>query len=62
MKSNVPERSVAAILDTIYSIRCNLFHGHKGYDAIQIQLLVPVTVLLEKVVTALYEKLNVQTE
>ncbi len=49
---------VQAVLDVIYSIRCNMFHGHKGFNQVQIQMLEPVTVLLEKVSGLLYGKME----
>jgi len=47
-----------AILDVIYSIRCNMFHGHKGFQAVQVDILRPVTVLLRKVIEIVYDKLQ----
>lgn len=51
-------RKVGALLDIIYSIRCNMFHGHKGFDRVQIDILMPVTILLDKLTTLLYERLS----
>lgn len=56
--SNSEMRKVHAILDIIYSIRCNMFHGHKGFNEIQIQILTPVTALLEELSGLLYEKMS----
>ena len=47
-----------AILDFIYSIRCNMFHGHKGFDEIQVEILRPAIIILQKIVRLLYEKLS----
>lgn len=47
-----------AVLDTIYSIRCNMFHGHKGFHEVQLELLVPITVLLERMCFLLWRKLS----
>lgn len=47
-----------AILELIYSIRCNLFHGNKAFQPIQIELLRPVNCILEHVTVALYQKLQ----
>jgi len=58
LRSNDQFRKVAAVLDIIYSIRCNMFHGHKGFHEVQTQILIPVTILLEKMTVLLYEKLG----
>ena len=47
-----------AILQVIYQIRCNMFHGRKGIDPIQKDLLLPIITILEKVVDELYETLS----
>jgi len=47
-----------AILETIYSIRCNMFHGHKEFDEVQIEILQPIIVLLEKTITIALDKLR----
>ena len=47
-----------AILQTIYSIRCNMFHGHKGFDKVQIEILKPTIVLLRKTITIALDKLQ----
>ena len=52
-----------AILDLVYSVRCNTFHGHKGFDEIQTQILGPVIVLLKKIIELTKEALtNNQSE
>lgn len=58
LKSDRAEHKVHAVLDLIYSIRCNMFHGQKGYQDIQIQILVPVTVLLKKIMSLLHQKMS----
>ena len=58
IRSISPQRRVEAILDLIYSVRCNMFHGNKQFDQIQVELLKPVTVLLRKVIVELYRKLS----
>ena len=47
-----------AILEFLYSIRCNLFHGHKGFDAVQLEVLRPANALLAHVNRILFERLN----
>jgi len=46
-----------AILDLIYSIRCNTFHGHKGFEEVQVQILGPVIVLLRSLIDLINEHL-----
>jgi len=46
-----------AILDVLYSIRCNMFHGHKGFNEIQQELLRPAITLISKVSEILFNKL-----
>jgi len=55
--SNDDERA-EAILQIIYQVRCNMFHGRKNADPVQRQLLVPLTVILEKIIDKLYQKLE----
>jgi hypothetical protein len=47
-----------AILGMIYSIRCNMFHGHKGFNSIQTRLLAPVLDILNKVIILLQQKIE----
>ena len=47
-----------AVLDLVYSIRCNMFHGHKGFQRVQIELLQPVIIILEKLIELIYQKLS----
>lgn len=47
-----------AILDFLYSIRCNMFHGHKGFNEIQVEILRPAIIILQKIVRLLWEKLS----
>lgn len=46
-----------AILELIYSVRCNLFHGHKGFEPIQQELLQPINIILEHTVERLHQSL-----
>jgi len=46
-----------AILDLIYSIRCNTFHGHKEFEGVQIEILDPIIVLLETLIGLIRDKL-----
>lgn len=50
-----------AILRMIYSVRCNMFHGHKGFDEVQIEILEPTIILLQKTITIVLHKLQRNT-
>jgi hypothetical protein len=47
-----------AVLDLLYSVRCNMFHGHKGFQEVQVDLLKPLSRVLKSTIEILYEKLN----
>lgn len=58
LRSNSKQEKAKAILCLFYHIRCNLFHGHKGFEDRQRLLLVPVNQLLRKTVQITFNKLN----
>ncbi|HIF9244652.1 TPA: hypothetical protein ACX6Q3_003315 [Photobacterium damselae] len=58
LKSNGRKKKVRSVLDLIYSVRCNMFHGNKRFDQVQVDLLEPVTVILRAVVIELYDSLQ----
>lgn len=47
-----------AILEMIYEVRCNLFHGRKCIDSVQEDLLNPLSNILEELVQKIYDKLD----
>ena len=47
-----------AILDVIYTVRCNLFHGHKAFQPVQVELLRPVIALLAQIIESLHKALD----
>lgn len=49
-----------AILSLFYHIRCNMFHGHKGFETEQKELLIPVNRLLRKTIEITYNKLSLE--
>lgn len=51
-----------AVLEVIYSTRCNMFHGHKGFDKVQIKLLKPIIIILKRIICILYDKLAVENQ
>lgn len=48
----------SAILDLVYSIRCNMFHGHKSFREVQLELLQPVIAILERLIELIFQKLS----
>jgi hypothetical protein len=36
MESRSRNRRAQAVLEALYAIRCNMFHGHKGFEPIQL--------------------------
>ncbi len=58
LESRGQNRQAKAVLEALYAIRCNMFHGQKGFEAIQLALLRPAIVLLESTIRVLYEFLD----
>ena len=46
------------VLETLYAIRCNMFHGQKGFDVAQLALLRPAISLLEGTIETLSGELE----
>lgn len=57
LESRSRNRRAEAGLEVLYAIRCNMFHGHKGFEPIQLALLTPAILLLESTVNVLYQAL-----
>ena len=53
LESRSRNRRAHAVLEALYAIRCNMFHGHKGFDPIQLELLKPAVLLLESTIDVL---------
>ncbi len=58
LRSSSADSCAQAVLQCIYEVRCNMFHGRKGVDPVQMELLIPLTVLLEKIIDKLFSKLD----
>ena len=58
LQSNARNDKGKAILEALYCVRCNMFHGHKAFDPIQVDLLRPMIVVLEKVTDVTRSKLQ----
>ena len=52
-ESRSRNRRAHAVLEALYAIRCNMFHGHKGFDPMQLELLRPAVLLLESTIDVL---------
>jgi hypothetical protein len=58
LESSNEGHRAGAILETLYAIRCNTFHGHKGCQPVQIEILRPVNTILKRTIQITYEKLQ----
>jgi hypothetical protein len=58
LTSNSRDERARAVLETLYSIRCNMVHGHKAYREVQCRLLDPAAVVLRKVADIVLAKLR----
>ena len=58
LKSQGFNQKAEAVLDLLYSVRCNMFHGHKGFQEVQVELLKPASCVLKATNEILYEKLS----
>lgn len=47
-----PANRARAVLEYLYLIRCNMFHGSKDFDNKQLQIIQPATRCLERIVRA----------
>lgn len=53
LESRSRNRRAKAVLEALYAIRCNMFHGHKGFEPVQLALLQPALLLLENTINVL---------
>lgn len=51
---------VLSVLDFLYQVRCNLFHGQKGFSVEQVQVLQPANILLSAVTRNLVSEVVVR--
>jgi hypothetical protein len=58
LRSKSSNRRAEAILETLYCIRCNMFHGHKGFQGVQADLLRPAIEIIKNVSEILFAKLK----
>lgn len=58
IESRSRNKRAQAGLEALYAIRCNMFHGHKGFHPIQLELLLPALRLLESTIGVLERALE----
>ncbi|HTQ60627.1 MAG TPA: hypothetical protein VMI32_10410 [Candidatus Solibacter sp.] len=58
LESRAHGQRAEAVLEALYAIRCNMFHGQKGLEVAQLALLRPAIALLESTVEVLYGALE----
>jgi hypothetical protein len=57
LRSGNKNEKGTAVLEMLYAIRCNMFHGHKGFHEVQKDLLDPAISILERLIVVLREKI-----
>ena len=57
IESANPTEKCEGVLRFLYAIRCNTFHGHKGFEPVQLEVMKPANNLLRHVTEILFEKL-----
>lgn len=58
LRSNNLEKKTIAVLDTLYHVRCNMFHGEKSLSDKQELLLLTLNDFLEQIISIVKECLN----
>jgi hypothetical protein len=58
LRSDKPSSKAIAVLQVVYYIRCNIFHGHKDFLEYQRQLIQPLINILTTLNTQLFTALN----
>ena len=58
LRSEDIKTRVEAVLLLIYKVRCNMFHGNKQFDEVQVELLSPITIILRCIIVDLYARLD----
>jgi len=58
LRSRSRNQRAKGVLEALNAIRCNMFHGQKGFEVAQLALLRPAVVLLESTVEILYGALE----
>ena len=58
LTSTVPEQWVSGLLEIVYGIRCNTFHGRKSFEEFQKTILNPCIDVIERLNDMLIEKIH----
>lgn len=58
LRSNDPEQWSKGILEIVYKIRCNTFHGQKSFQESQRNILIPCIKILQRLNDMIIEKLD----
>ena len=58
LQSRSRNQRAKGVLEALYAIRCNMFHGQKGFEIAQLALLRPAITLMESTVEILYGALE----
>jgi hypothetical protein len=58
LQSGNANKRAHAVLELIYAVRCNTFHGHKAFHPIQKDILQPVSILLQRTIEIVLQVLN----
>lgn len=58
LESRSRGRRAKAVLEVLYAIRCNMFHGQKDFHVGQLALLRPAILVLESTIDVLYQALD----
>ncbi len=58
LESHSRNRKAKAVLEALYAIRCNMFHGQKAFQLRQLALLRPAILLLESTTDVLRQALD----
>jgi hypothetical protein len=58
LRSRSRNQRAKGVLEALYAVRCNMFHGQKGFELAQLALLRPAIALLEGTVETLYRELE----
>ncbi len=58
LQSNDTNAKACSVLEVLYCVRCNMFHGHKMFEPVQVDLLRPVIIILAKVIDIIHARLG----
>ena len=59
LESDNCNKKANAILETLYAVRCNMFHGNKGFNSIQMEILSHILVILATLIDIIRQKIEI---